>query len=311
MADRQAERDEDDQLGQGCQRAVKALQLVLERQARAADDESCHEDGEEARAVRQGGDPVESSSEGERQYRVKALAQAARHAGAGAKTNKPPARPVAEPIPISTANSRRTTEQRGIVVGRKLDHPDHQGHARRVVHACLPSSVGPERALISLAEDGEHDCGVRRGERGPRHASEDPSESERVMGEGRDEAGRREGPEESGRQDRAGGPETAPADIDPSVEEDHDERDHGQPLDSDNRDQLVRLVQRSETSAAATRKTGRSGDAIRVVIFVERTASAKPPVTREDDGSEVDDLGHGAKSRTRVPAQANAKRGMR
>ena len=53
MSDRQAQRDEDDDLGQRGQRALEALDLALVRHRRVAEEKPGDEDGQEAGAVGQ------------------------------------------------------------------------------------------------------------------------------------------------------------------------------------------------------------------------------------------------------------------
>ena len=66
VVDRQAEGDEDDDLGEARERGVEALDVALVRQVGPSDDDPGDEDGDEARSVRDGGDPVDDAGRRER-----------------------------------------------------------------------------------------------------------------------------------------------------------------------------------------------------------------------------------------------------
>ena len=69
------------------------------------------------------------------------------------------------------------------------------------------------------------------------------------------------------------------SDVDAAVEQDDDERHHGDALDRADREVLADPGHRSDTTAAATRNSAGAGTGTRLVSLVETTATEKPPAT--------------------------------
>jgi hypothetical protein len=132
-------------------------------------------------------------------------------------------------------------EPRSVVVGGELDHPDHEGDARWVVHARLALERHTRASRdLALAEHREHHRRIGRRKRGANDSRRHPFEPEHVVGEHRNGAGGRERPEDPEREDRReGAPEAPPADVHAAVEENHDQGDHGDPLHGEDRDFFI------------------------------------------------------------------------
>ena len=238
QVDRQAEDDERDDLGQARQRAGELLDLPLVRRALVADHDAGDEDGEEARALEAGGQPVEPECETPRSApgrgpRWAAAPGASAAAAASRRPDpRPPRRPSAgrsatAPLPAASqppplAPSRLTM----IAMPTGSFAPDS------------PSSRVPERPVISrLPEHGEHHRRVGRCQGGADEQRGLPLEAEdrvRQHGEcggGDDGAGHTQ-PGDA----RQRGPHPVPADVHAAVEEDQHQRHRDDPLVGDDRD---------------------------------------------------------------------------
>ena len=134
--DRQPERDEDDDLGERRERLVEDLDLGLERRADVADEQAGDEDGEEARAVGDGGDAVDDPGAGERAQRVEARAR-----------QREALQRLAEQQPAGDADGE---------ADRHLDARTRARRSRRSPSGCSASSISPIISAIptgSLAPD--------------------------------------------------------------------------------------------------------------------------------------------------------------
>ena len=180
--DRQAERDEDDDLGEAGERRVEALDLPLVRHVEIAEGQAGDEDREEARPVRDRGQAVDHAGRRERPQRVQALARQAhapheddeqRRSG---DADREPDRHLEEELPHD--RPARCAVGRG-----ELDHPDQERDPDRVVHARLALEDRPRVAAdLLVTEDREHDGRVGRGERRAEHSGQGPAEVEQEMG---------------------------------------------------------------------------------------------------------------------------------
>ena len=83
-----------------------------------------------------------------------------------------------------------------------------------------------------------------------------------------------------------------PADVQTTVEQDHDQRDDGDPFDLWIGACWYRLGQMSETAAAAIRKMAGDGIGRRSVSFDRQQSQPKARADEKDDGSEVGDFAH-------------------
>ena len=211
--------------------------------------------------------------------------------------------PTAAPIRHLDHELAEDDEPRSVVVRGELDHPDHERDARGVVHARLALERHPRAPLdLALAEHREHHGRIGRRERRADDSRRHPFEPEHVVGEDRDEPGSRERPEDAEREDRReGAPEAPPADVHAAVEEDDDQRDHGDPLHREDRDLLVEAREEVRDDGGHDEKDRRrrNRNPRRQASSRERRAQRRPE--GEEDGGEVGDLGHGQVSPTSLP----------
>ena len=222
---------------------------------------------------------VEHERQHEREHRIQALARQSRAARTGT-SSRAPRSPNAAPTAISTGNSRATTVTPALV-GGKLDHAEHECDPGGVVHArlALERRARPSGDLAP-PEHREHHGRVGRRERRADETGERPAHPEQHVRDDRDRGGgqKRAGePKREHRRKRA--PQPPHTNVDPTVEQDHDERDDRDPLHGADRDVLVEARPRSDTTAAATRNIAGAGTGIRSVSLVERRATVKPPAT--------------------------------
>ena len=189
------------------------------------------------------------------------------------------------------------------MVGRELDHPEHQRDPGGIVDAglALEGRAGAAGDLAP-AEHREHHRRIGRRECGADDARQRPAEPERVVREDGQEAGGRKRPEHAQREDRAGRrTESPPADVDAAVEQDHDQRDNRDPLHGQDRHRLVHLRPeiRDDRRRDQEDRRRRHGDpsAQRRRDDRERDAAG----SEEKDGCEVRNLGHGDATPTRLP----------
>ena len=161
--DRQAERDEDDDLRERREPLAQASTSAWRGASTSPRIRPGDEDGEEARAVRERRDAEDGRGEREREIpRGRAPSRGSRRA-----SSEPPAMPTRRPIAICSAKTRTTTQKRLVGVRRELDQPEHQRDPDRVVRARLAFEDRVGAALdLAVAEHREHDRGVGRGDRG-------------------------------------------------------------------------------------------------------------------------------------------------
>ena len=147
--DRQAERDEDHELGETCQRAREALDLALVREARVPENKPGDEDGEEAGAVGERVDAYSAPGENERQHRVQPFARKPKPAEQREQDERAHGSPSATPIDISTANSRTTTQKEASAWVASSTIPSMSAIPAGSLTPASPSRVVPERPPTS------------------------------------------------------------------------------------------------------------------------------------------------------------------
>ena len=148
QADGQAKGNEHHDLGERRERGVKALDLSLVGQARIAEHEPRDEDGEEARAVHERRGAVENAGERQGKHGVEALGREPQ-TPQQRQERQAPARPIAVPIPISTTNSRTTTNADASSWVASSISPSISAIPAGSLTPASPSSVVPERPAIS------------------------------------------------------------------------------------------------------------------------------------------------------------------
>ena len=199
--DRQPERDEDGELAEARRaRDWKRSHLALVGSSRVADHDPGDEDGEEARAVRDGGDAVDEprAASMPRAGTARASGSGTRRSGCSSTKPRDGARPRAR-RPSRAANSQATSTTPASACVGELDHPDHQRDPDGVVEPRLALEDRAGAALDLLAgEDGERHRRVgrreRRADQERRRVQSKPSSV--VRGDG-DERGGRECPEDA------------------------------------------------------------------------------------------------------------------
>ena len=109
----------------------------------------------------------------------------------------------------------------------------HQRDADRVVRPGLAlQDRAAAAAHLALTEHREHDRRIGRGDGRAEQHRDVPTEAEGEVGEHGHRSRRQEGAEDTDRGDRAGrGPEPRPADVQPTVEQDAEQRNGHDPLD--------------------------------------------------------------------------------
>ena len=277
--DREPERGEDDDLGEARERAEESLDLALARRGRVADQDPGDEDREKAGAVDRGRDAVDHAGRGEHAKRVErglgkrdAAHQRQKHRRAGDSDRR-----AADHLDRELLDDG---PEAAVVGGCELDHPDHQRDPGRVVRArlALQDRAGAP-ADLAAAEHRERDRGIGGGERCAEQAARDPAEVEEVVRRDRDQTGGREGAEHAEREDRDDrAAEAPPADVHAAVEEDHDQGDHGEPLDGHERDRIPepREQVRCDCGCDEEERGARDRDPLEDASPEEREREARP-----------------------------------
>ena len=220
---------------------MEDLALGLERRADVADEQAGDEDGEEAGAVRHGRDAVDDA-------RRRRACAACRGPGSGsenrcshsAEQRARRATPIARPIDhLQRELAHDDPERRVRDASASSIMPDHQRDPDRVVRARLALEDRPRPpADLAVAEHREHHRRVGRRDRGAEQARDGPAAAEdAVRDERRSPPAVANVPTDAERGDRDGrAAEAPPADREPAVEEDHDQRDRRDALDGLRRD---------------------------------------------------------------------------
>src|SRR4029079_6973558 len=109
-------------------------------------------------------------------------------------------------------------------------------------------------------------------------------------------------PDHARRENRPGGPpEPPPADVHAAVEEDDDQRDHGDPLHSEGRDLRVEARKEVRDDGGHDEKDRRRGNRNPRGQARGQNRERYPGAKGKEDSCEIDDLGHGQGSPTRLP----------
>ena len=138
---------------------------------------------------------------------------------------------------------------------------------------------GPARDLLA-AEYREHHRRIRRRQRRTEQTGGLPAEVEQVMRGERHQPGRHERSDQTERDDRQRGlPEAAPADPHAAVEQDHDQRDDGNPLDVPNRECVGEARPEVGRTAAASRNNPAAGTRSRSLTLFDEQGDPKAPET--------------------------------
>ena len=189
--------------------------------------------------------------------------------------------------------------ERPLVARGELDHPDHERDADGIVRAGLALEHRAAAAAdLAVAEDTEDDGRVRRSDGGAEQAGGRPREiQEDVAGEGH-EPGCRERAEHAERQDRDGCcPEAAPADVQPAVEQDHDQRDDRDPLDLHEGERLAEGREQIRGDGRGDEEEGGRGHGDPLGDRPQEDRCEQPGGHDQDDLAEAHDLVHGANLR--------------
>jgi hypothetical protein len=236
QADGKAKHQEGHDLGQAGQGAVEPFDLPLVGGAGVPGQNAGDEHGQEPRAMRNGGRPIDDQGPGQDPQWIQPLA-GQRHPAHEPHQQRPASHP--------DHGADRQLEQKldgdaaGGVQARSRTGGQQAGQQRDpdwVIHAGLAFQDGPAASgHLPAPQHREHHGRVGRGQ-GAAEQRCPPVQVEQGVREDGQSGGGDEGANDSDPGDRTGGgAESPPADVHPAVEQDHHQRHRDDPLDGGDR----------------------------------------------------------------------------